>query len=140
MGKDVVPYPPPPSDRLHPMVYVVAIGLVLGFIVAAWMFFDHRLVYERENDSSLPLGMVSYLLLIAVGLPLIMWRVWRKYGQGAAPRDQTMSFRRWADDEFEVSGSRLKGRDAAINALLPIAAVAFGLLAIGVVFVLTPVS
>jgi hypothetical protein len=140
MGKDVIPYRQPPSDHLHPMVYMTAIGLVLGFVVAAWLFFDRQLSFERQNDSSLLLGMVSYLLLIAIALPLIMWRVWRSHRQRASAPDQATSFRDWADGEFEVSGSRLKGRDAAIDALLPIAAVAFGLLAIGLVFVLTPAA
>ena len=47
-----------------------------------------------------------------------------------APRP---SFRSWASREFDTWQYRLKGGDAAAEALLPIAAIAFGMTAIGIV-------
>jgi hypothetical protein len=137
MGKDITVYRPPPSDQLHPLVYKIAVGFVLCFVVSAWIFFDRQLFFERQNDSAPLLAVASYLLLVAVLLPLIMWRVWRKHKQQGPAAGETTSFRHWAAGEFDVLGSRLKGSDAAIDALLPIGAVACGLLALGVVFALT---
>ena len=130
MGKDIVVRNPPRSDRLHPLVYKLAVGFVLCFVVSAWVFFD------RKDDEGLMLGMVSYLLIAAMLLPAILWFAWRK--QAPPATDGGPPFRNWAAGEFETQESRLKGRDAAIDALLPLAAVGCGLLALGVVFALTP--
>ncbi len=46
------------------------------------------------------------------------------------------SFRDWRTGDFAVWGSRLHGTHAAIDMLLPLAAVAFGLTAIGIVFLI----
>jgi hypothetical protein len=137
MGKDITVYRPPPSDQLHPLVYKVAVGFVLCFVVSAWIFFDRRSFFEQQNDSGPLLAVASYLLLVAVALPLVLWRVWRKYKRRTLAGDEAAPFRNWAAGEFDAQGSRLKGSHAAIEALLPIAAVACGLLALGIVFVLT---
>jgi hypothetical protein len=47
-----------------------------------------------------------------------------------------ISFRDWRAGDFAVWGARLRGSDAAIDMLLPLAAVAFGLTAIGIVFLI----
>jgi hypothetical protein len=130
MGKDIVLHHAPPSDRLHPLIYKLAIGFVLCFVVSAWIFFD------RQGDASLMLAVASYLLLVAVLLPLIMWRAWRKHTRPVA--GHTMPFRNWIAGEFETQESRLRGSHAAIDMLLPLAAVGLGLLAMGNVFALTP--
>ena len=46
------------------------------------------------------------------------------------------SFHDWRDGDLVVWGARLRTRDAAIDVLLPLAAVSFGLTAIGVIFVI----
>ena len=46
------------------------------------------------------------------------------------------SFHDWRTGDFAVWGSKLHGTDAAIDMLLPLAAVAFGLTAIGIVFLI----
>jgi hypothetical protein len=51
---------------------------------------------------------------------------WRQWG--------TLSFKDWKAGDFAVWGSRLRASHAAIDVLLPLAAVAFGLTAIGIVF------
>jgi hypothetical protein len=131
MGKDVIVYRPPPSDQLHPLVYKVAIGLVLCFVVSAWVFFD------RQADVGWLLAVASGLLLLAIVLPSILWRVWRKYDRPASSEGETPPFRDWAAGEFNASDSSLKGSLAATDALLPIAAVGFGLMALGIVFAAT---
>lgn len=101
---------------------------MLCFVVSAWTFFD------RQNDTGEVLGFASLLLLIAVALPSVLWRVWRRDQMEAG--GEVPSFRRWASDDFSVWGGRLKGSHAAIDAVLPLAAVAFGLAALGIVFAL----
>jgi hypothetical protein len=129
MGKDVVVYQRPASDQLHPLVYKAAAGLVLCFVASAWVFFD------RQNDAGLPLAIASCLLFVAVLLPLVLWRVWRREQDVQADGDGS-SFRHWARGEFSACESRLKASHAALDALLPIAAVAGGLTALGIVFAL----
>ena len=48
----------------------------------------------------------------------------------------SISLRDWTTGDFAVWGSRLYGTDAAIDMLLPLAAVAFGLTALGIVFLI----
>jgi hypothetical protein len=47
-----------------------------------------------------------------------------------------ITFRDWSAGDFSVWGSRLRGAHAAIDVLLPFAGVAFGLRAIGIVFLI----
>jgi hypothetical protein len=47
-----------------------------------------------------------------------------------------LTSRKWRAGDFAVWGVRLHGADAAIDALLPLVAVSFGLTAIGIVFVI----
>jgi hypothetical protein len=70
---------------------------------------------------------------MAVGLPWLLSLIWRKYRMpGEQPR--RLAFRDWRSGDFAVWQARLRGLHAAIDILLPLAAVAFGLTAIGIVF------
>jgi hypothetical protein len=129
MSRELVAHNKPVFDHLHPRVYAGAIGLVAWFALAAWILFD------RQDDIGLPLMMVSVLLFIAVLIPLALAYVWRRH-HASEPHPETISFRDWRSGDFAVWGSRLRGTDAAIDLLLPLAAVAFGLTAIGIVFLI----
>ena len=98
------------------------------FVLAAWTLFD------RQNDIGLPLAMISVLLLIAVLLPLSMSRVWQRHAEHR--RYPQISFHDWKIGDFAVWGSKLRSMHAAIDMLLPLAAVAFGLVALGIVFLI----
>jgi hypothetical protein len=113
------------SSGLHPFAYEAAAGLVAWFVLSAWLLFD------RQNDAELPLIMVSVLLLIAVSTPYLLWRIWRRDRE---PAEDPAAFSDWAFGQVELWQSRLKGTDAMIDMLLPLAAVAFGLTALGIVF------
>ncbi len=113
---------------IHPLVYKAAIGLVVLFVVAAWAAFD------RQSDIELPLAMLSVLLFVAVLLPYLLWRIWRA-GQARPPTLKTnKGLRKWMKGSTEVWQSKLKSSDAAIDMLLPLAAVALGLVALGIAF------
>jgi hypothetical protein len=129
MSRELVAHNKPVFDQLHPKVYAAAIGLVAWFAVAAWILFD------RQPDISLPLAMVSVLFFIAILIPLALSQVWRRH-QAPEPHPETTSFRDWRAGDFAVWGSRVRGTEAVIDLLLPLAAVAFGLTAIGIVFLI----
>jgi len=125
---------PPPnrpvSDQLHPNIYKAAVGLVALFVLAAWILFD------RQNDIGLPLAMVNVLLLVAVLLPWSLSLVWQRHHMAGQRHPNHISFHDWRIGDFAVWDSKLRSTDAAIDMLLPLAAVAFGLVAIGIVFLI----
>ena len=130
MNRELVSHNRPIFNQLHPAVYKAAVGLVAWFALAAWILFDH------QNDIGLPLAMVSVLLLIAVLLPWSLSLVWQKHQMARQRHPEKISFRDWKNADFAVWGSKLRGMHAAIDMLLPLAAVAFGLTALGIVFLI----
>ncbi len=130
MTRELAHHNRPVFDQLHPNVYKAAVGLVALFVLAAWILFD------RQNDIGLPLAMVSVLLLVAVSLPWSLSLVWQKYEMAHRRHPEKISYRDWKTGDFAVWGSKLRGTHAAIDTLLPLAAVAFGLTALGIVFVI----
>jgi hypothetical protein len=115
-------------------VYATAIGLVIWFAVAAWILFDHS--FGGPSEVSLPLAIVSVLLLIAVLLPFALSLVWKRHRMLHDGRPNNTAFREWSLGDFAVWGSKIRGMHAAIDMLLPLAAVAFGLTGIGIVFLI----
>jgi hypothetical protein len=130
MARELVTHNKPVFDQLHPSIYKVAVGLVAWFVLTAWIFFD------RQNDIGLPLSIVSTLLLVAVLLPWSLSLVWRRHEMGYQKHPERISFHDWRIGDFAVWGSKLRGMHAAIDMLLPLAAVAFGLTALGIVFLI----
>jgi hypothetical protein len=128
MTRDLVARNKPVFDQLHPNIYRIAIGLVVWFVLAAWVFFD------RGGPTGLPLAFVTVLLLIAVGLTLVLSRVWRNHPMPREPQLERLPFHDWRRGEFAVWGSRLRSMHAAIDILLPFVAAAVGMTAIGIVF------
>lgn len=116
-------------DRLHPNVYFALIGLAALYVVSAWIGFAGS-------------GYTDYLLIVMTGfialsviLPLSAWRARRVYrqrtGQSVASR-KAPSFRDWAHREIGIDRGRMHGSDVTIEILLPIGAVAFGMLAFAI--------
>jgi hypothetical protein len=128
MARQLTTHNTPVFDQFHPRVYGTAVGLVVWFALAAWILFD------RQSDISLPLGMVSVLLLVAVLLPWSLSLVWKRHRLPPERHVDKMSFNDWKTGDFVVWGSRIHSLDAAIDMLLPLAAVALGLTGIGIVF------
>ena len=130
MSRELLAHNKPVFDHLHPRIYGAAVGLIAWFALMAWVLFD------RSGDISLSLTFVSVLFLVAVLLPWSLSLVWKKYQMPFERHPQAASFREWRDGDFEVWGATLHGTHAAIDALLPLIAVSFGLTAIGIVFVI----
>jgi hypothetical protein len=130
MGRDLVAHNRPAFDQLHPKIYGAAVGLVAWFALMAWVLFD------RDNDVGLSLAFVTLLFVVAVGLPWILSRLWRKHRSSNEPPHGPISLHDWEAGDFVVWGARLHGAHAAIDVLLPLMAVSFGLTAIGIVFLI----
>jgi hypothetical protein len=121
----------PVSDHLHPLVYAVVAGTALWFVLPAWIFFG------GAEYMVLLLAVVSGFFLMAAAIPFVLWRVWLKHH---AARENRMSFRDWASGEFETQPGRRKALDAAIEIILPLAAAAAGMTAMGLTFHFTAVG
>ena len=127
MGNAIVPRDRPATNGLHPYVYGAIAALVFWFVLAIWMSF------ASDGYTDWLLFVVSGFLMIFVGIPFVLSRVTRDDADDGAP---WRSFRRWASCEFDTWQYRLKGGNAAVEVLLPIAAIAFGMTAFGVVLLL----
>jgi hypothetical protein len=115
------------SDSLHPLVNMAIIGLVLMFVAAVWMFFDSG-PYEAWLDV-----VVTGLFVIAIAVPALLWLTWRRNADGARD-DSHLSFHDWAVGDFDTLTGPVKGANATVEVLLPIAAVAVGMTVLGLVF------
>jgi hypothetical protein len=115
-------------SRVHPRVYEVVAALAIWLILSAWVFF------AGGGYTSLSLGVVTLFFLMAVGLPLIMSRVGHGLEDAEHDHRPAAPFQEWASGDIDVSGGRLLGYDAAVQVLLPIAAVSIGMTLIGLAF------
>jgi hypothetical protein len=124
------------ARELHPRVYAIVIGLACWLVLSVWIFVG-------PGVTDYLLFVVSSFIFIAVMLPLILSRVGaRDPGKNNAaekpPSEDTQHepFRDWAADDFDTSSGKLSGRQATIEVLLPIAAVAFGMTIFGVILLI----
>jgi len=115
-------------DGLHPALYKAMVGLAIWFAVSAWMLFDD------SGYISLILAIITLLFLIAILIPVALWRTWRRHPEVSGDHQElSVPFHDWTAGTFETWQCRIRGSEAAVQVLLPIMAVAFGLTAIGVV-------
>jgi hypothetical protein len=117
----------PISNSLHPRVNMAIIGLVLMFVAAVWMFFDSD-AYGAWLDV-----VITGLFVIAIAIPVLCWLTWRRNADGARDGNQ-LGFHDWVVSEFDTWTGPVKGANAAIEVLLPIAAVAVGMIVLGLLF------
>ena len=121
----------PVTSWLHPWVHAAVIGLVLWFVVWVWSF-------AGVGVTDYLLFIVSGFIFIAVALPLILSRVGRAHnatnGDATKRDDKPAPFRDWARGDFDIWQGRLTGAQAAMQIILPIAAAAFGMMALGIAF------
>jgi hypothetical protein len=119
------------SSRLHPLIYRIAIGLAVWLLTSAWWFFD------GPGYIKLVLGMISVLVTMAIGIPYALSRA---YAHNAAPETDAprrpQTFAAWLHGGFDTWTGVCRSATAAIEILLPIGAVAFGMTAFGIVFLI----
>ena len=114
------------SDELHPIVYIIIVGLGLWFLLSAWAGF------ATDEYTGYLLAVVGGLFLVAFAIPSAIWLASRagRDAHGEAHRDK---FRDWLSGDFKTSSDELKASSAAVQILLPMAAVAFGMTAFAIV-------
>jgi hypothetical protein len=120
----------PVLDHVHPLVYAAVIGLAFWFVVSAVVGFG------SDGYADFLLVVVGTFIVIAVAIPCLLWLTWSRHQEPATPahdHGDGESFRDWASGELDTWQDRLAGRNAAVEILLPIAAVAFGMTAFGIV-------
>lgn len=127
MSNDIIRHNRPISDHLHPFVYFAVAALALWFIVSAWGF-------AGDGYTDWLLVVVSGFISIVVALMLVLSQVGRKKPGLGEPDAHKDSFQHWASGEFVTWQDRAKGKNAAIEILLPLAAVAFGMTAIVIAY------
>ncbi|MFZ5672701.1 MAG: hypothetical protein ACOZAM_07020 [Pseudomonadota bacterium] len=116
------------TDGLHPGIYLALAGFGLWYAFSAWAF-------GGGAYTDYLLAVVTGLIAIAILIPLGMWRIWRNH---AHRRDSDEPFRFWAAGDLRIWQDRMRARSAAIEILLPVAAVAIGLLILATINHFTP--
>src|ERR1044071_10179363 len=114
------------TDRLPPLIYVALVGFVAWMVLAAWGF-------AGPGYADVALTVVTGFLALVVAIPFILWRVARANRDGSA-EERSPDFDDWSSGQFETWQDRVKGSNAAMEIILPIAAAAIGMTAFAIVF------
>lgn len=115
----------PSTDRLPYAVYAILAGFVAWMALAAWGF-------AGPGYADLSLTVVTGLLVVATAIPFVLWRVWRANSSPSERKREPLAD--WMAGDFETWQDRVKGRNAAAEIILPIAAAAVGMTAFAIVF------
>jgi hypothetical protein len=99
---------------------MAAAGLLIWFVIAAWLLFG------GSGYIELALAIISVLVFIAMAVPLA--------DLSRAAEQVSDTFGEWLRGRFATWTDQETGSTAAIEILLPLAAVAFGITALGIVF------
>ena len=119
---------------LHPAVYMALVGLTLWLGLAIWGF-----GYDGQTDYLL--AIVSGFLFIAVAIPATLaLMVYRQRNSDERKSSGDASLREWMTADFDTWQDRVKGRNAAVEVLLPMAAIAIGMTAFAIVLHFTAVG
>ncbi len=128
----------PVTDRLHPRIYAIIAGLALWFVFSAWWFFGGAGYIE------LALAVMTGVFVMALGIPFTLWQAGVKARKRDAAQETTEehpaseqpaeSLGTWIEGQFDTWTGQQTSATAAVEILLPIAAVALGIMAMGIVF------
>ena len=119
---------------LHPAIYMALVGLTLWLGLAIWGF-----GYDGQTDYLL--AIVSGFLFIAVAIPsTLALMVHRQKNSDERNSSGEASFKEWMTGNFDTWQDRVKGRNAAVEVLLPMAAIAIGMTAFAIVLHFTEVG
>ena len=119
---------------LHPAIYMALVGLTLWLGLAIWGF-----GYDGQTDYLL--AIVSGFLFIAVAIPsTLALMVHRQKNSDERKSSGEASFREWMAGNFDTWQDRVKGHNAAVEVLLPMAAIAIGMTAFAIVLHFTEVG
>jgi hypothetical protein len=129
---DPVRHPDIQSGVFHPGLYAAVVVLGAMFVLAAWGF-------AGGGPTDALLVVVSGFIFGSATLVTLLWLTRRRHPRDdlGDPMGKTEhhleSFRDWVCRDVDTSTGRLRGSIASIELLLPIAAVAVGMVAFAVV-------
>ena len=123
-----VPRATPLHGDLHPLVYKALVGLTIWLVLSVWLLFD------RGHYVGLNLIVITAFFLVLVGIPIALWLSWRREVSEAEQGEPVERFRDWTAQQFSTWTGGISGREAAMQILLPIAAVSLGMTIFGLVF------
>jgi Na+/glutamate symporter len=115
-------------DGLHPLVYRTLIGLTVWLVASVWVFFN------RGAYVGLTLAVITVFFVVIVGIPVLIWKTWQHNAPPDETREPKESFAAWTSQNFATRTGALSGREAAMQILLPIAAVSIGMFVFGLVY------
>ncbi len=118
----------PTNDELHPFIYRAIIGLTVWLVLSIWFFFS------RGGYTGLDAGVITFFFSVLVGIPVVLWLSWRNNTDTNEHHGYFAPYHDWASHAFETWTGGINGREAAVQILLPIAAVAIGMTIFGLVF------
>lgn len=122
----------PVHDELHPLVYKALAGLTVWLVLSIWVLFS------GAQYIGLILAMITVFFIVLTGiLTLIANTWWHRAAHTDHPPEET--FPVWASQQFRTWTGDLTGHAAAVQILLPIAAVAFSMTIFGLVYNLTSI-
>ena len=128
MGRKAHEHKTAVHDGLHPFVYRGMVALTAWLVLSVWLFFG------RGAYVGLTLAVITVFFIIVVGIPVLIWLTWQRNAPAARGEDE--SLRGWLADEFRTWTGAITGREAAMQILLPLAAVSIGMTVFGLVFYL----
>lgn len=118
----------PIHDAFHPAIYRTIVALTIWLVFSIWFFFDSGAYVV------LTLAMITVFFFIVTMIPIMIWLNWRKNAPPDEVAETTGTLREWASQEVATWTGALSGRAAAIQTLLPIAAVSIGMTVFGIVY------
>jgi hypothetical protein len=118
----------PTNDELHPLIYRSIIGLTIWLVLSVWALFS------RGEYEGLTLSIITLFFVILIGIPVLLWLTWRRNAHPNEDHGYVPPFAEWSSHPFESWTGSVSGREAVIQILLPIAAVAFGMTVFGLAF------
>jgi hypothetical protein len=118
----------PVHDELHPLVYKSMIGLTIWLVFSIWLLFGGGAYF------GLTLAMITLFFLIVTAIPVLIWLTWRRNVPAIERGTVIETFRDWTSEKFITWTGGLGGREAAIQILLPLAAVSIGMTIFGLIY------
>ena len=110
----------PIADRVPRALYRAGVALAILTVLSAWGFAD-----GHGRHTGLPLAVVSIFVVIVLTLTAVLRRIGRRRVDPALPKPD--------DTALDTQAGRLPTSEAALEIGLPIAAVAFGMLAFAII-------
>jgi hypothetical protein len=115
------------ATTLHSKIYVAMAGLAVWLVLSVWGF-------AGGGYADWLLVVVSGFILLVVSLMFVISRVGTHDPGAKAAAAEEGKFGDWVSGEFATWQDKVKGKNAAIEILLPLAAVAFGMSAFAIIY------